>query len=135
MKQETAAYLAKAEQSLNKARRVLAIDILDESGRHAYYAAFHAAQALIFEHTDRASKSHKGVKTQFARFAKSEPRIERQLSTFLARAYQLKSAADYEIGTADIITAVDIRDAIASAEHFVTVIRQVLTTPLVPPSP
>ncbi len=36
MKEATAAYLAKAAQSLDKSRRVLAIGLHDEAGRHAY---------------------------------------------------------------------------------------------------
>ena len=62
MKPETQAYLGKADCSLDKARMVLAIKLPDEAGRHAYFAAFHAAQALIFEHTAKAAKSHSGVK-------------------------------------------------------------------------
>ena len=76
MKEATAAYFDKARQSLDKARRVLAIGIHDEAGRHAYYAAFHAAQALIFERNGKISASHQGVKTEFARLAESDPRIE-----------------------------------------------------------
>jgi uncharacterized protein (UPF0332 family) len=53
---QTSAYLAKANQALDKARRVLAIDIAGEAGRHAYYAQFHAAQALIFERMERTSR-------------------------------------------------------------------------------
>jgi uncharacterized protein (UPF0332 family) len=82
MKEATAAFLAKARQALDKARRILAIGIVDEAGRHAYYAAFHAAQALNFERTDRASASHQGVKTEFARQAKTDPRIGRKLTHF-----------------------------------------------------
>jgi hypothetical protein len=48
MKEVPAAYLAKARQALDKARRVAGIGIDDEAGRHAYSAAFHAAQAPIF---------------------------------------------------------------------------------------
>ncbi len=129
MKEPTAAYLEKAGQSLDKARRVLAIGIHDEAGRHAYYAAFHAAQALIFDRTGRSSASHQGVKTEFARLAKSDPPIERKFTTFLARAYRLKSAADYETGIAAIVTAAQAGEAIASAEEFVAAIEQILAAP------
>ncbi len=89
MKEATAAYLNKARQGLDKARRIFAIGIHDEAGRHAYYAAFHAAQALIFERTDKASASHHGVKTEFARLAKSDPRIDRKLTKFVCPAWAL----------------------------------------------
>jgi hypothetical protein len=49
---ETADYLARAREYLNKARGLL--DVLhysDEAARAAYLAGFHAAQALIFERT------------------------------------------------------------------------------------
>ena len=49
MKPETADFLSAADIALSKARRILAIDIPDEAARHAYFAQFHAAQALIFE--------------------------------------------------------------------------------------
>jgi uncharacterized protein (UPF0332 family) len=44
------------------------LDILhyiDEAGRAAYLAGYHAAQALIFERTGREAKTHKGAHTQF----------------------------------------------------------------------
>jgi len=62
MKEAAAAYLAKARQALDKARRVHSIGLYDEAGRHAYYAAFHAAQALLFERTDKVNATHQGVK-------------------------------------------------------------------------
>jgi uncharacterized protein (UPF0332 family) len=127
MKPQTAAYLEKSDQALDKARRVLAIDIPDEAGRHAYYAQFHAAQALIFERTDKISKSHKGVSSQFHRLAKAEPAVGSRLASDLSATYHFKEAADYETGTSALISADDARSAIATAEHFVAVIRRVLT--------
>ena len=130
MMPQTSAYLAKANQTLDKARRVLAIDIPDEAGRHAYYAQFHAAQALIFERTDKISKSHKGVSSQFHKLAKDEPAIGTDLARDLSATYHFKEAADYETDTAAMITAADARDAISTAEHFVAVISKVLAKPL-----
>ena len=134
MKPETAAYLDKACQSLDKARRVLAIDIPDEAGRHAYFAQFHAAQALIFERTDKIAKSHKGVSSQFHKLAKAEAAIGPRLASDLSATYHFKEAADYETGTAAMITPADARDAISMAESFVAVIARVLTPPTVSPT-
>jgi len=58
MKAIAAALLEKAGISLEKARKNDAIGFHDEAGRHAYYAAFHAAQALVFERTRAARASH-----------------------------------------------------------------------------
>jgi uncharacterized protein (UPF0332 family) len=135
MKEATAAYLEKAGQSLDKARRILAIGIQDEAGRQAYYAAFHAAQALIFERSGKASGSHQGVKTEFARLAQSDPRIERKFTAFLARAYRLKSVADYETGTAAIVTAAQASEAMGLAEEFVAAIRRIIAAVPETPAP
>jgi hypothetical protein len=48
----------------------------------------------------------RAVRIEFARLARREPRIDRELTRFLATAYQLKATADYGIGpTAAQITA------------------------------
>ena len=57
MKPQTAAYLANAIEAVADARRILAIDIPRQAGRLAYYAEFHAAQALIFERTAKGRKN------------------------------------------------------------------------------
>ena len=54
----------------------LSINIHRQAARLAYYAQFHAAQALIFERTGKISKTHKGVGSQFHTFAQSELAIE-----------------------------------------------------------
>jgi uncharacterized protein (UPF0332 family) len=58
-------YLDKARQSLAHARAILAIELGEDAGRAAYLGAFHAAQALIFERTNRVAKTHRGVHAQF----------------------------------------------------------------------
>lgn len=68
---ETGAYLAKAQQCLKEARIVAANDLAEAAGRAAYLAAYQAAQALIFERTGKAAKSHNGVRSEFARLARA----------------------------------------------------------------
>ena len=127
MKPETVDFLAAADRALSKAHRILGIDISDEAARHAYYAQFHAAQALIFERTNKISKTHKGVNGEFHKLAKAESALPLTLGTQLSKAYRYKEVADYDTGTAPQITRPQARDAIVTAEQFVAVIRQVLT--------
>jgi hypothetical protein len=49
-----------------------------------YYAAFHAAEAYIFEHTGKVAISHRGVRSEFTGLARREPRIDRELGRLLA---------------------------------------------------
>lgn len=127
MTPEAADYLAKARESLSKAREFL--DVLhysDEAGRAAYLAGFHAAQALIFARTDKAVKSHSGVRSTFARLAKDDPRIDRSLTRFLARAYKVKEIADYGIGPQAVVTIAEAQDTIDAAARFIDRIAEIL---------
>ena len=123
---ETAAYIAKARQSLKEARIVTANDLPDAAGRAAYLAVYHAAQAFIFDATGKVAKSHSGVRSEFARLARTEPRIERSFPTFLARAYSLKENADYAIGHKAGITIAEAEQAIEIATRFVDRIAQII---------
>ena len=69
MKPEADRYLDKARQSLAHARAILG----EEAGRAAYLGAFHAAQALIFERTNRAAKTHRGSTDNFSSWLQTSP--------------------------------------------------------------
>jgi uncharacterized protein (UPF0332 family) len=138
MKPETADYPDKARICLADARQVAALPLPRLAAREAYYAAFHAAEAYIFEHTGKVATTYRGVRSEFTRLARHEPRIGRQFSRFLATAYQFKETADYGIGPAVApISADQAAAAIATADSFIDTIAQVLPpgiTPLHGPS-
>ncbi len=46
----------------------------DESGREAYLAGLHAAQALIVEKIGKIFKTHQGVQRELGRLTQDEPR-------------------------------------------------------------
>ncbi len=50
---------------------------------------------------------------------RAAPRIDRSLSTFLARSYKLKSVADYDVGGDSIVTATEAAAAIDTAGCFI----------------
>ena len=134
MKRQTAAYLNAAERALVQARGVLAINYPDQAARLAYYVQFHAAQALIFERTDKVAKTHKGVRRLFHQLSRAEAGIDPRLAGKLTDAYKFKQFADYETGTAAIASPQDAADTIAAAEHFIAVVRAVLSSQQAPPS-
>jgi uncharacterized protein (UPF0332 family) len=94
---EAERYLEKARQALNEARAIAGIELAEAAGRAAYLAAFHAAQALIFERSGKVPKTHRGVHAQFSRLAKNEPRIS-ELPRFLSQAYDFKAVAVTRLG-------------------------------------
>ena len=89
-------------------------------------AAFHAAQALIFERTNKIARTHKGVHTEFARLITSEATLDARPSGFLHRAYNLKAVADYETGPESDISPQRAVAAVEEAETFLDVVRGAL---------
>lgn len=69
-----------AGRFLEKARQCLADAVLYQpivpriAGREAYLAAFHAAEALLYERTGRIAKTHRGLR---ARNLPGSPRTNR----------------------------------------------------------
>ncbi len=76
MTPEAADYLDKARQCLSNAGTILAIGLGNDAGRNAYFAAFHAAQTLVFDRTGKVAKTHRGVQSEFAWLAKVDPCID-----------------------------------------------------------
>jgi uncharacterized protein (UPF0332 family) len=99
----------------------------DEAARAAYLAGFHAAQALISERTGRIAKTHSGMRSTFARLVKSDPRIDRTLTRFLAQAYKFKEITDYGTGPQATVSAAKAREMIDTAERFISRIAEILT--------
>jgi uncharacterized protein (UPF0332 family) len=127
VKAETADCLAKARQCLDGAKQIMTLPLPQVAAREAYLAAYHAAEGYIFEQTGRTVKTHRGLRAAFSRLARSEPRIALEYLTFLARAYELKSIADYSVGpTTRPITADDATRAIETAERFIDTITDLL---------
>src|SRR5579883_1382549 len=107
----TAAYLDKARQALKEARAVADIGLPEAAGRAAYLAAYHAAQAFIFARARKVSKTHSGVRSEFARLAKD---------------YNLKSIADYAVGVDAHVSPAEADEAIKEAARFVKLISSLL---------
>ena len=119
---EAALYLQKAAWHVASARTIAAQNIPEIAAREAYYAAFQAAQAYIFENTGRIAKTHSGVHAEFARLAKDDPQIDRALLPFLGQAYDYKSISDYEVGPLAQVYLEDALEVLEKASGFVACI-------------
>ena len=97
MKPEAADYLGKARQCLDDAKQIAAATPLHHIvAREAYLAAYHAAEAYLFERTGKAAKTHRGLRSEFGRLARGDPRIGREFLTFLAEGCEDKSNAELQ---------------------------------------
>jgi uncharacterized protein (UPF0332 family) len=123
---EAGLFLEKARRCLSHADAILKIDLGNEAGRAAYLTAFHAPQALIHERTDREAKTHQGVRSQFLRLTKDDPRIPVELRRFPSQAYDLKSVADYATGPDAIVPLEQAAKAIGTAHRFLDCVTSLL---------
>jgi uncharacterized protein (UPF0332 family) len=116
-----------ARAHLAKARNFL--DVLhygDEASRAAYLASLNAAQALIFTRDGRATRTHRGLRTSFARLAKDDPSIDPEFVGFLGRAYRFKEIADYGMDSQAVVTEAEAQEMIDIAARFIDCIAGIL---------
>jgi uncharacterized protein (UPF0332 family) len=126
---EAARYLEKAEKCISDAKISLGVGLNNDAGRGAYLAAFHAAQAFIFERTGKVAKTHRGVHVEFARLSPIGLALGDNLRTFLQRAYNLKAVADYETGPDSELSPERAAAAIEDARTFLTTVATGLRAP------
>jgi uncharacterized protein (UPF0332 family) len=125
---EAGHFLRKARQCLSNATTILSVSIPDVAAREAYLAGYHAAEAFIFERTGKTLKTHKGVRSEFARLARTDA-VLREFTSFLARAYELKSIADYGIDPDIHVSVDDANAAYDIANRFVGTVTDRLKMP------
>ncbi|WP_244441314.1 HEPN domain-containing protein [Methylosinus trichosporium] len=112
---------------MDDAAKIAKIGIAKVAARCAYYAAFHAAEAFIFENTGRVGKTHSGVRAEFARLAKATPQVDRDFPKFLAKAYIYKEISDYGAPAGAGVSLSDAMDAITTATRFVDCMDKLLS--------
>lgn len=139
MKPQASAFLDKSRELLDDADTMLGVGLNEAAGRTAYLAGLHAAQALIFERTDRVFKRHSTVQRELGRLVKDDPRFDPALRAFLPRAYNLKAIADYETGPGSRVSPESAREAMQTARRFVARIASLIPanghTPPAPETP
>ncbi len=127
MTPEAANHIARARDTLIDARTIASLPLPHIAARECYLAVFHAAQAYIVTHTGKAAKTHRGVRSEFARLAQQDSRLSRDLVRFLVRAYSFKSTSDYGIGPLrDEVTPSQANEAVSMASRFGEAIAEVL---------
>ena len=126
MRSESDHILQKAEAHLERGRIMLGVGLNDDAGRAAYLAAFHAAQAVIFEQTGKLVKTHRGVQSEFLRLTKDDSLFTPDQRIFLSQAYNLKAVADYDTSPEAEISAEKASTALTAGRGFVDAGRRAL---------
>ena len=119
MTPEAGRFVAKAGELLDQAGTMLGVGLNEATGRTAYLAGFHAAQAFIYESTGKVFKSHKGVRRDRIFAKRMAIRASRPTQRmFLSQTYNLKRMADYETGPE--VTAERAASALEAAKKFIS---------------
>lgn len=129
MTPEADRFLEQARKPLARAVTMSGVGLNEDAGRNACLAAFHAAQALIFERTGKPFKTHDGVHAELSRPTGNDPRVDAEPRVFLSRAYGLETIADHETGPRSELTAERAAEAVDAGERFVAHIAGVVAAP------
>jgi uncharacterized protein (UPF0332 family) len=120
------AYLEKAERKLAVAKKLAATGDHEDAVSRAYYAAFHAAQALLLAEGQRA-ETHRGLLTLFALLLVKPGKIDARFGKFLANLKDDREASDDE--TFSFVDQAQAQNAIEEAQAFLDEARRLLSPP------
>lgn len=108
-------YIQKAEGKLGVARRLFASGDYEDAVSRAYYAIYHATQALLLTEGQRA-ETHRGVITLFGLLFVKTGKFNKNLGKFLANLKDDRESGDYEIFS--YIEKETAETALKEAEEF-----------------
>jgi len=109
-------YVQKAEKKLKVAEKLFKSGDYEDAVSRAYYAVFHAAQALLLTEGEKA-ESHKGVVTLFGLFFVKTGKFTRNTGKYLANLKDDRESGDYEVFS--YIDRETAETAISEAQKFI----------------
>lgn len=115
MKHGTGQLLKKAHTALAAAKRDFEAEAPDQAIARAYYAAFHAATAVLHEH-DVYARTHTGIQHKFYKTFIKPGTLDVNLSRIFVALFQSRQEADYAFEAG--FTLDNARNAIENAAHF-----------------
>ena len=117
-------YLAKAEEKLGVADRLLAQNDFEDAVSRAYYAAFHAAQAFLLSEGLEV-RSHRGLVALIGLHFVKTGRLDKKFGRYLSNLMEDRQQSDY-----NVFSGLEKEDAVQSLEEaraFVAEIRRQLS--------
>lgn len=108
-------YIQKAEKKIEVAEKLFNSGDYEDAVSRAYYAVFHAAQALLLTDGERA-ETHKGVVTLFGLLFVKTGKFSKKLGKCLANLKDDRESGDYEIFS--YIDEDNVKIALKEAKEF-----------------
>lgn len=110
-------YIEKADKKLEVAKRLLKTEDYEDAVSRAYYAVYHATQALLLSEGEKA-ETHKGVVTLFGLLFVKTGKFKKNLGKYLANLKDDRESGDYEVFS--YIDKETAETALAEATEFLT---------------
>lgn len=120
---EISSHLDRAETSLQAAQLLLANGLANDAVSRAYYAAFHAASALLLSR-NLTFKSHTGVLRAISLNLVKPGILDKRYGRDLNWLAELRQTADY--GEIRNVSSQDAEDAVNISAQFLQQVRQLL---------
>lgn len=108
-------YIQKADKKLEVAEKLFKLSDYEDAVSRAYYAVFHAAQALLLTEGEQA-ETHKGVVTLFGLLFVKTGKFGRNIGKYLANLKDDRESGDYEVFS--YIDKESAKTAISEAKEF-----------------
>ncbi|MEM2027165.1 MAG: HEPN domain-containing protein [Candidatus Bathyarchaeia archaeon] len=106
-----------ANEFLEDAKLCLANLRLRAAINNAYYAMFHASQAILVAKGVSPPKTHKGLREKFGKEIIKAGLMESQYGKDLSRAFEMRQASTYDVFTT--YSKEDVNGIVDRAERFV----------------
>jgi hypothetical protein len=116
-------YFSKAENKLAVAKKLFNSKDYEDSVSRAYYAVFHASQALLLTEGQKA-ETHKGVVTLFGLLFVKTGKFSKELGKYLSNLKDDRESGDYELFS--FIDEETAKVALEEAEKFLKEVKTYL---------
>lgn len=121
------AELARCDESLRAATVLLAADLLHDSESRLYYAAYHAAIAILLTE-GLEPRSHTGVANLLGLHFVKTGRLDPDDARLFARLQKYRIEADYSVGF--VLTRGAVEEDLAAARAFIERARALIASSL-----
>ena len=115
--------MRRAGEDLRMAALALGEDFYSAAVNRAYYAAFHAARAVLGSR-GLVTRKHSGVRALFNQHFVSAGEVDERFGAILRRLFDMRTTADYE--DLSHISQQQAAEAVAGAAEFVEMARGML---------
>ena len=112
-----------ADEFLEDSKKLLALGRLRSALDRAYYATFHAAQAILASEGFKP-KTHAGLRKLFGREVVKRGLVEKELGKFLTRVFSMRQVSTYDIYAS--IEEAEAKEIVNKAERFIGKIKEIL---------